>query len=338
MPPPRGLVQWLDQGLHREPLWAPGSRLLVGVSGGADSVALLRLLEALNGSSYWGCTLVVGHVDHGLRGRASAADGRFVQGLARELKLRCEVKKLRLPRGSSEDAARQARLKVFGQWVRKHRCAGVVLGHHADDHAETVLMKLLRGAGLDGLAGMAPVSVVGGLTLYRPLLDVRREELRGYLEEIGQGWCDDATNGSMRFTRNRIRAELMPVIEEISPQAVPALRRMSRIVEEARHLIRDAVHTIWQAAGRIERRGRRVTFQRHALRTWNAVAAEVLRRAVEQVGGTSEIADAERIRQAVRLIKEKAGGKVVEMGRGVVVRIGEEIVIEQRGVSARRRA
>jgi tRNA(Ile)-lysidine synthase len=310
----------------------------VGVSGGADSVALLRLLAALNASTYWRCTLVVGHMDHGLRGEASTADARFVRKLARVLELRCEVKKLKLPRGSSEDAARQARLKAFAQLAGKHQCAGVVLGHHADDHAETVLMKLFRGSGLDGLAGISPVSEVEGLRLYRPLLDVRREELRKYLEGIGQGWCEDATNGLPRFTRNRIRAELLPLIEQIAPQAVPAMRRMSRIVEEARHPIRDAVHTIWQAAGTVERRGRRVTFPRQALRTWNAVAAEVLRRAVEQVGGTSEIADAERIRQAVRLIKEKAGGKVVEMGRGVVVRIGGEVVIERRVAHARRGA
>src|SRR3954471_20935068 len=99
MPAPRGLVQQIDQRLHRAGLLPRGARLLVGVSSGADSVALLRILAAINGSDYWGWTLVVGHVEHGMRGRASVGDAKFVRGLARERGLRFVERKFRLGKG-----------------------------------------------------------------------------------------------------------------------------------------------------------------------------------------------------------------------------------------------
>src|SRR5438132_874431 len=130
MPAPRGLVQQLDQRLHKSDLLPPGARLLVAVSGGADSVALLRLLHAINQSNHWKWTLTVGHVDHGMRGRESAGDAAFVKRLARELKLPFRVKRLRLGPRASENEAREGRLRALRSLAAG---MGVVMAHHADD-------------------------------------------------------------------------------------------------------------------------------------------------------------------------------------------------------------
>jgi tRNA(Ile)-lysidine synthase len=328
MPAPRGLVQWLDQQLHRTQLLPRGARLLVGVSGGADSVALVRLLAAINESDYWKWELVVGHVDHGIRGKASAGDGLFVRGLARQLGLPWMGRKLGLKAGSSEEAARAGRLGALAEMVEARGCQGVVLAHHADDQAETVLMKLFRGCGLGGLSGMSGSAEVEGLTILRPLLEVRRSALREYLGKVGQAWREDASNASAEYTRNRLRREVLPAIETVWPRALEAVVRMSRIAREAREPIEDAAKEIWEMEAQVTRG--RVVFAKRALFTWDALVAEVLRRAVEHVGGTREIADWERIAEGVRLIGGEEGGKSVEMGRGVVLRVGGGRVVVER--------
>ena len=172
MPPPRGLIQWVDRELHRSSLLPREARLLVAVSGGADSVGLLRILCAVNRSRFWGWTLLVGHVDHGIRGSASAADAKFVRALAKELGLKYMLRRLQLKKNSSEALARDRRLSALRAMVRSEKCSGVVMGHHADDQAETVLLRIMRGCGLDGLAGMRSQNQVNKLTIYRPLLSL----------------------------------------------------------------------------------------------------------------------------------------------------------------------
>ena len=333
MPAPRGLVQWLDQVLHREPLWAPRSRLLVAVSGGADSVALLRLLLALNGSNYWRCTLIVGHVDHGLRGRASRGDAAFVAKLAKSLDLPCIIRKLKLPKDASEDDARQVRLQALAAMVKQRRCAGVVMAHHADDQAETVLMKLFRGCGLNGLAGMSAKRDLDGITIFRPLLFLRGEALRLYLNDLRQPWREDDTNSSSHFTRNRLRGEILPRIEAIWPVAVDAICRMSRIAGESRDFISHFADEVFSREAVL--RGQQVRFSRKALQQHPVLTVELLRRAIARLNGTPEIADAERLREVLRLLAQSAGGKRVDMGKGIVVCIGKTVIIERQRRSSR---
>ena len=179
----------------------------IGVSGGADSVALLLLLGTRPDLS-----LHVAHLDHQTRGQASAQDAAFVEELARRLGLPCtmrvrseiEVRIRSLPSNVSA-RYRAARLEFFRQVVAAERLQGVLLGHHADDQAETVLHRLLRGSGPSGLAGMSPRTCIDGLVILRPLLAVRRSQLRSYLDEFGQDWREDASNESSQYLRNRLR-------------------------------------------------------------------------------------------------------------------------------------
>ena len=205
--------------------YPPGSRYLVGVSGGRDSVALLHLLVEAGFHR-----LIVCHLDHGLRKRASRADARFVEKLAASLNLEFEtetvdVRTLAEGAGRSiETAAREARFAFFARVARRRRCRTVFLAHHADDQVETLLFNLFRGAGRAGLSGMNAdcERVVAGagegrpvrLRLLRPMLGVWREQINAYIAGR-HPYREDASNRSPEHTRNRIRHELLPLVEEI---------------------------------------------------------------------------------------------------------------------------
>ena len=197
----------------------PTRRYLIGVSGGRDSVALLHSLTDLGYSG-----LVVCHLDHQLRGRASEADAKFVGNLATKLKLECEVDRInvaalaRRTKQSIETAGRTARYEFFARVARRRRCRTVFLGHQADDLVETFLLNLFRGAGPTGLGGMRQVATrtVDGvqLTIVRPLLAVSRDEIDAYLRAHRLRYRDDKTNESLEPLRNRLRLRIIPYIEK----------------------------------------------------------------------------------------------------------------------------
>ncbi len=204
----------------------------MGVSGGADSVALLHLLVAAGFRN-----LVVCHLDHRLRGRESTADATFVKRLTENLGLPCEmgradVASLAEKTGTSvETAAREARHAFFRDCAKRHRCPRIVLAHHADDQAETVLWNLLRGA--RGAKGMREAQLLGPLEIHRPLLGVRREDLRGWLAARKLRWREDASNAEPVFTRNRLRHEALPLLAEIAGRdVIPQLCRAAEATDE----------------------------------------------------------------------------------------------------------
>lgn len=188
----------------------PPRRWGVGVSGGADSVALLALLcERPDVAPH------VIHLDHQTRGRESTADADFVRQLAASRGIQCTVGlreqvEQALPHLLHNASARyrDARFAFFGKVVAEHNLSGVLLAHHADDQAETILHRLVRGSGAGGLPGMAPRTRMGNLLILRPLLGVRREMLREFLRACGQSWREDASNASNAYLRNRLRRHL----------------------------------------------------------------------------------------------------------------------------------
>jgi tRNA(Ile)-lysidine synthetase-like protein len=188
----------------------PAGTWAVAVSGGADSVALLSLLRHRADLK-----LRVAHLDHQTRAGASTEDAKFVAALAAQWNLPCDVAMLEEiapainepPRNRSA-YFRAARLAFFRRVVEQRRLAGVILAHHADDQAETILLRLLRGSSYVGLAGMSPRSAIGGLEMLRPLLVVPREALREHLREVGQAWREDQSNASADYLRNVARCAL----------------------------------------------------------------------------------------------------------------------------------
>lgn len=185
-------------------------RVLVAVSGGADSMALLCLL--------WnaGRDIAVGHVNHGLRGAASDADAKFVAAHCQHLGIPCSIARPELSPTANEAAAREARYSSLLKMAEEAQCQLIATGHTADDQLETVLINWIRGSAVTGLAGMRPQRAMeSGITLVRPLLSVTRAETRAICREAGWEWREDATNEDRRFLRNRVRLELVPLLQEL---------------------------------------------------------------------------------------------------------------------------
>jgi tRNA(Ile)-lysidine synthase len=226
------LAQQLRTTLEKEELVRAGERVGVAVSGGADSVAMLRLFAELREAL--GVVVCVAHFNHKLRGKASDADEKFVAKLAAQHGLEFFVEsenvaaKAKRERANLEDAARRARYAFFEQLVKDGRVSRVAVAQTADDQAETVLAHMMRGTGLAGLAGIHPEAG----SVFRPLLDIRRAALRAYLQEKRQKWREDASNRDKTRTRARIRHRLMPFLEKTFPG--PIVEHLCQLAELAR--------------------------------------------------------------------------------------------------------
>lgn len=208
-----GLLTKTARTVERCGLIPAGSKVLVAVSGGADSTALLHVLARLSAERQ-DFTLEVAHLDHGLRGEQSAGDARFVAEMTRGLGLACHLERLSAGslkrRGvSPQEAAREARLAFLERVAEDVGAARIALGHTADDRAEETLMRLLSGAGARGLSGMRPRRG----RFIRPLIECRRAEVEEWLRAQGLAWREDASNLSADYLRNRIRHELLPHLE-----------------------------------------------------------------------------------------------------------------------------
>ena len=205
-------------------LLAPGERVVCALSGGCDSVCLLLLLTKLAGELGLAGVSAL-HVNHGIRGEEAERDEAFCRELCERLGVPLTVRHEDIPKiaaasgESLEEAGRRRRLEIFAEEA-KARGAKVAAAHHLNDQAETLLMSLARGTGPAGLAGMRPLREdARGFTLIRPLLRASREEIEAYAAAQGTGWCEDSTNASGENSRSRLRAEVLPVLEDLWPGA-----------------------------------------------------------------------------------------------------------------------
>ncbi len=234
------LLHKLVKTVRSRQLFEPGHHLLVAVSGGPDSVALLMLLHQL--APQWRLRLTAVHFNYGLRGKESEEDQAFVVSLCERLEvpLHCQALDVRIKarRHSLQAEARTRRYQAMTALAKECGADRIVLGHTADDQAETVLLWLLRGAGLAGLAGMPAVRE--GL-IVRPLYDVRRQSIVDYLVRIEQPYRQDSSNAKPIYTRNRIRHELIPAMNRIAPSAVGALCRMADLCREDERYLEEQV-------------------------------------------------------------------------------------------------
>jgi tRNA(Ile)-lysidine synthase len=308
-------------------------RLGVAVSGGADSVALLRALHAK--SRELGLVLHVLHLHHGLRGEEADADLAFVQNLANVLDLpfmhhRVDTAAAAKPESASgkaaestEEAARRLRYAWFRATMSKSSLDAIATGHTLDDQAETVVAKFLRGAWTEGLSAIHPVLEFPEGKILRPLLSVTRKEIEAYLRELGQKWREDSTNRQLTFTRNRIRHELLPLLETWNPRLREHLAHMASLARDE-----DAA---WQAEveriapqvilrGRPVRGGGRTAADGVALDVQGFVALppalqrRVLRYAALSVAGAVDFQATESLRS---LALEGRAGQKLELAQGL---------------------
>ena len=293
-------------------------RPLTLVSGGPDSVALLRALLELGGEP------AVLHVDHGLRGAESREDARFVRGLCERLGVRCEVRSIRLEEGPSlQERARDERYRIATVVADGLGLREIATGHTADDVAETVLMNLARGTGLRGLAGTPPVRG----RVVRPLIRHRRREVLRYLEYLNQAYRTDPTNLTGKYARNRVRLEILPVLEELHPGAARNLVRGAVLAREDLEVLEDL------AAEIVERRGVEVVVPLGVLPgVHTALRRYAVRRAYSMLLPDAPPLSSALVEAVLRLARRGEGTRMLDLPGGVVVsaRAGEEIALYPR--------
>jgi len=288
--------------------------VLVAVSGGADSMALLHLLHR------GGVSVAVAHFDHQTRGGASTAEGEFVAQVAADLGVpvhRGAAEVHHEAAASNESFEMVARRLRYAFLVETAQTAGydaLVTGHHADDQAETVLMRALRGTSPTGLAGIQAVGAVSGLPLVRPLLAFRRAELEAWLRGEGLGWMEDASNQVEDVVRNRVRHQLMPLLaRDYNPRVVEALNRLATIQQRESALLarlaEEAQRDCVDEAGIA-----RATFSGLE----EALQFRVMTACIQEAGGE---ATADTVGRAVAFMGQGDTGKKLDVGNRVFLRL-----------------
>lgn len=303
-------------------------RLLVAVSGGRDSMVMLDLVSRCRDAL--GLTIVVGHVNHGLRGDASDEDERHVERAARaagfEFRLRSvapEAERVGMSsreRPTLEEAARNLRRQALAQIAAETDCDWIATAHHAGDQAETLLLRLLRGTGPDGMAGMAPRSADGRWR--KPLLRVLPEEIEAWARAKGLVWREDASNRDRRFSRNQLRLDWIPSLSQtFNPQLLRTLSNLAEAGRRDREWIEGIVDEA--AKGRIERGPSGIRF---ALEGWDslpeALARRLARRGLVEAGLARDVTriHIERVLGFLRRGRQAGRDKILELPRGFTLR------------------
>ncbi len=232
--------------MQAETFFSKGDVVLVGVSGGADSMAMLLLLLDLR--HILGINLIVAHYDHAFRA-SSARDALFVKKIAERLGLPCVIKERtgRSPKGSLEEYARKMRYAFFLDTARKTKADALALAHTQDDLAETVFMRILRGTGVDGLRAILPQRNINGLNVVRPILALTRKDVESFLNSRKQRFLTDPTNMSDDFLRNVIRRKIFPFIQKEGGQDIkPSLVRLAETATVDYDLIEKSAEGVCQ--------------------------------------------------------------------------------------------
>jgi tRNA(Ile)-lysidine synthase len=317
-----------------------GDRVLVAVSGGPDSTALLHLLHGLQ--QEFGLHLEVAHLQHGIRGEEAKEDARFVAEMAQSLKLPFHLKEIDLPKmkasagkGNLEALARAERYRFFTEVARERRLDKVATAHTRDDQAETILMWLLRGSGMKGLGGMTPlqkmrisgIDAADSITVIRPLLDISKQEILDYLAENEFAYRTDRTNQDTALLRNWIRQELLPAMKQRAGDDFPA--RLGREAE----LLRDEDRYLDRLASkRLEEIRSAGGLDRTALsREPRPMRRRILRLWIAEKRGHLRGLDFIHIEALLRLIEERLPqGRLTIPGGWELVREYEKLRLEKR--------
>ena len=337
------LLGRVQQFVFRHDLFASGESIVVGVSGGPDSLCLLHVLHQLQ--PQMGLRLHVAHLNHGLRGGDGDEDAAFVSTIAAAWGLDCTVDRVDVsvltPRTgvAVEETARQVRYGFLAAVARRIGAVTIAVGHNADDQTETVLMHWLRGAGLAGLRGMLPATPldslrltpplpdgqdIDGLCLVRPLLEVARRDIEAYCSEHALQPRFDRSNLDTTFYRNRLRHELLPVLETYNPKARDVLRRSATIIADDHALLQEHLQRAWRDTV-VSEGTQAVEF---SLKCWRALPRSLqratLREAVRRLRRSLRDINWVHIEDALWLAREKSTGAQATLPLGLMLTIGYE--------------
>lgn len=243
------MLRELQKRMEEFHMVSPKDKVFVGVSGGADSVCLLLVLLELQKELDF--TVEAIHVEHGIRGEESLNDAEFVEDLCRQFHVPCHRISVDVPAYckqtglGTEEAARKLRYQAFARLATEEN-GKVALAHHQEDNAETILFQMVRGSSLAGLCGMQPVRKdENGVCYIRPLLDWHREEIESFLKQRGVTWCIDSTNLQLDYSRNFLRAQIIPKLEQINTQAVDHINQSAKHLTEMKAYMDAETEKVW---------------------------------------------------------------------------------------------
>ena len=336
------LLDQVRRTIERYELLPRGEIIVVGVSGGPDSLCLLHALHRL--ADEYALRLHVAHLNHQIRGAEADSDAAFVADLAAEWGLPCTVKTRDVPalanrhKMAIEEAARQARYTFLGEVAGQVGARTVAVGHNADDQAETVLMHFLRGAGLAGLRGMLPKTPFSGyrlldeqtgagLWLVRPLLETPRAEIETCCAAHDLQPRFDRSNLDTTYFRNRLRHELLPHLESYRPNIQEVIRRTAQVIAADYTLLREVLEETWPKVTR-KAGERAIVFD---LEGWRALPLSLkratLREAVQRLRRNLRNVNFVHIEDAVRIAGEKGTGAVASLPKGLQLTVGYDSLV-----------
>ncbi len=326
------LLETVKRTIRKYHLLGRGDRVVVAVSGGPDSVCLLSVLRALAGE--YGLSLHVAHLDHQFRGAESAAEARFVADLAAKLGIPATIEAADVPafcreRGLSKQAgAREVRYDFLSRVANSLGGGKIALGHTANDQAETVIMRLTRGAGMEALAAIPPVRD----NIIRPLLDATRQKILAYLKEAGLTFVTDPSNEQPVYTRNRVRLEALPVLEKLNPRIVETLAAEATLLRDDSAVLEGLLASI--IAGILKQEEGAVRMDRTKfLSLLPAVRRRALRAAVAAVRETADLS-LFQTDEAIGFLEEAQTGRMLDLPGGLVLeRSYDDFVVRPRSAA-----
>lgn len=322
-------LRLLAEELVARNLFARDAKIVVGVSGGPDSMALLHLLLDLNRKLEWNLSLHVAHLNHKLRPHDAEQDAAFVHAAADSLELPCTIEvrpisELAQREGSGiEEVGRRERYAFFERVCIRIGARHVAVGHHADDNAETLLHRILRGTGLRGLAGIQPsrpISPNSQIQLVRPLLPLAKSEILKYLADEGIAYREDLSNALNEPMRNRVRNEVLPMIETlINPQVRDALRRLSEQAQWLSEFLGETVARTFESLT-VSRTDQELTINVDALaRKSRIVQTELVRQAYICFGLGEQDLTFRHLVAVLDLVSDPTSGRKIQLPGGMVV-------------------
>jgi len=318
------LPQRMREYIRKNRLISGKQKVLVGVSGGPDSVCLLHILTDLQNELH--IDLHVAHLDHGLRGTDSEADAAYVADIAASLGIPSSIEKRDIPayqtenRISLEEAAREVRYAFLAEVAHSVGADIVAVGHTANDHIETVLLHIVRGTGTKGLIGLKPLTTWpysgNNLTLIRPLLEINRKEIHEYCRLHQLSPREDASNLSFTLLRNRIRHELIPLLQRYNPQVSEAILRLSSIAADDISLLDKASDKIWNKII-IELENSIIISKKEFLELPGSLKRHILRLSIEKLVGNLKDIETRHIEEIIDTLNKPAG-KMLNLPYGLV--------------------
>lgn len=320
--------------INKPPSEGGSEKIVVGVSGGPDSLALLYALKALQ--KEWPVALHIAHLNHMLRGRESQGDAEFVVRLAQKLNIPVTMRKINLAGlkqgGSAEEIARKARLEFLFAVARKNKARKIALGHNLDDQAETVLMRVIRGSGLLGLSGILPKRKINNFIIIRPLIEIPRKEITNFLKVKKIKPRIDSTNSEEIFFRNRVRHKLLPELKRYNPNIKQVLANTAQnIAADYDYLLensRRAFAKLKTGKGKVK-----LSIVKF-MKLHPALQNIVLRLAYTELKGDTRRLTYQHIKEVKDLIYSRPCGAIVDLPSSIsVIKNPQHLSFKRRGAS-----